>query len=298
MLNIKPANRQWLEETNAALRSDGVEASDRVRKAELQWRRENVEAMIAAGEVDVHARNAFMDFQINEIRSFFLTQTNKDRGYIQPPFVGIYYSCGEFWEASVPLIMGRVAVNAFKQLMMPDDLKIVIQQNPETLVEYLSFYADCLDYAYMIDNVRGGSDFALKLFLSGDYHLRGSGSLLYQKMANSKAFEDARMAVEIFLKAFIAAKVNLSDKDLREQIGHKLDIAVDRCINLGVKDLSQIRDYVVAFPDVSSRYSLEERTFGELWGAYRVAHMVGTSVLRSLTGRDCRPSFFPNRKAG
>lgn len=297
MHNLKAVNRQWLEQVNAKLRSLGVPANDRAEQAVRIWRQENLSELLAAGHDDIAARNDFTEAQIDEIRSFFLTQSSRDRGYIQPPFVGVYYYMGDFWEATVPFIMGSVGIDPFRYLDMPDKLKMRIQRNPETLVEYLSFYVDCIDYGYAIDPVESlcRTTVSIELFRSADTHLRASGSLLIQKKANSKAKEDARMATEIFLKAFLAIRENLDETDLR-QIGHKLEPAIDRCISHGVNDLTQIRKNVVEMPDVASRYTGQEHTFGELWSAYRVAHMVGTIVLRSLTSRDTRPAFFPKRR--
>ena len=95
------------------------------------------------------------------------------------------------------------------------------------------------------------------------------------------------MAIEIFLKAYLSVKKNFTDKETKD-INHKLGIAVNLCIELGLNDLESTRTYISELPRIDARYEAHEKVFGELWGAYKKALFVGTTALRDLTGRDCR----------
>lgn len=291
--SLNRVSTKWLEETNVELQQQGISASDRAEAAEKKWRKENVDDLMARVDEEFKTLHDHLEEQLDKIKAYFLTQNNKDRGYIQPPFVGIFYYQGEFWETVVPFVMGQRGINAFNYLKMPDELKRSLAGDMEMLVEFTSFYADCYDYGYSIQEIegKGMAAFPLELVRSGDKHLRACGSLLAQPKASSKATEDARMAVEIFLKAYIVTLEKLTDDELRKQIGHRLDLAIDRCIRLGLNELANVRDVVLQLPDVGSRYEAQERTFGELWASYRLAHRVGITVLRPFTGRDCRKGF-------
>lgn len=296
MSEKRPLNKvssRWLEETNAELLKLGISASERAEAAEKKWRQENVDDLMARVDEEFKTLHDHHEKQLDKIRAYFLTQSNKDRGYIHPPFVGIFYYHGEFWETVVPFVMGQRAINAFRYLNMPIELKKALAADKEMLDEFIGFYADCYDYGYSIEEIEGKgiAAFPLELIRSGDKHLRACGSLLAQPKASSKATEDARLAVEIFLKAYIVILESLTDDELRRQIGHRLDLAIDRCTGLGLNEIRNVRDAVLQLPDVGSRYEAQERTFGELWASYRLAHKVGITVLRPFTGRDCRRGF-------
>jgi len=115
-------------------------------------------------------------------------------------------------------------------------------------------------------------------------NILSGGLVVVSRKVSSKSIEDSRMAIEIFLKAFLSLKENLTDKELRRQIGHDLELATDRCIGLGLSDLTAKEIIFVGFLRLI-RGTRHGRTFGELWFAYRIALYVGTTVLRNLTGR-------------
>lgn len=286
---------RWLETTNKEFLDRGIAASDRVRRAIQKWRRENAQDITALSDDDLSLLSSHHDTQIEKIKSYFFTETNKKAGYIGGPvFVGVYYYQGDFWEATVPEIWGQRPLYPFRNLAMPGGLKNLLAGDKEMKAEYLSFYADCVDYGYSIMEMSSFlklTELASKLFISGDEHLKAIGAQLTHVRPNSKAILDAAMVAEIFLKASIATKRQLTDDKLLIKISHNLGDAIELCISDGVTELSVLKNQLVQLPKVSARYAVEERTFGELWSAYRLVHKTAVAVLRPLLGRDCRKAF-------
>lgn len=176
---------------------------------------------------------------------------------------------------------------------MPPHLCEPFSKDPEAADDYIGVFADTYDYGYGIEEVerKCPSEFSRELFRSANKHLKACISLLAQNAANSKAIEEARMAIEIFLKAFVVMKDGITDAELRNQFRHHLDRLADHCIAQGVVDLVPLRDRIVALPGVEERYRAVELSFGVLWNAYRLALSVGAALLRGLVDRDCRPGF-------
>lgn len=285
---------EWLEETNEEFKKQGItDGEQKTHSAISKWRKENVPKLLQDKNIDHIILHQYLLKQDAKIEEYFLTQSSKDRGYVEPPFAGIYYFQGHFWIVSIPLVFGRVGINIFECLKMPVKLQNLLVSDDEKTDEYISVFADSYDYAYGIDEVKNVciTNLSKELFKSADKHLRATISLLNQEKASSKAIEDARMSVEIFLKAFLSEKENLTDKDLQKQIGHNLEKAIDRCIAYGLTDLNLVKNKLHIFPEVYSRYEAPERSFGELWTAYRLAHITGTTILRDLTKRDIRTSI-------
>jgi len=95
----------------------------------------------------------------------------------------------------------------------------------------------------------------------------------------------------MFLKAYLAVNSGLTETDAK-RIGHDLDEALNRC--LAATPASELRALVGnlnVFPDVGHRYKGIEQPLGILWKAYEIAQFTGTTVCRTLTGRDVRSSM-------
>jgi hypothetical protein len=281
----------WLERANEEFNQKGTPADERAELAEMKWREENLDAYVAHTDVEEAFRH--MEFQIAKIRSYFLTQSQKRRDVIEPQFLGIYYYLGEFWEIIVPLIAGRRSVNAFANLVAPPEYKNAISSDREVLSDFIGVFADTLDYGYAIEEVERKCPTAdsKQWFRAADEHLRKAISLLFQHKASSAAIQDARMAVEMFLKADVVLKEGLTDREIQKQISHRLEVAVERCISNGLADLAPLRQKITSLPKVETRYEGATRTLGDLWASYRLALAVAMVVLRPLTGRDSRNSF-------
>ncbi len=112
--------------------------------------------------------------------------------------------------------------------------------------------------------------------------------MLFMEPKDSKPLLDTAMSIEIFCKAFLAVKQNLTEDDLRKKYRHDVNALIRDCIGLGLSDLTKAVAVVSRLPRVEDRYKTAECVLGELWQAYRASLVVGVTVLRSLTFRDCR----------
>jgi len=105
------------------------------------WRKEYVGIFLACRDNtrDYEFASGHLEFQLDKIRSYFLTQSNRERGSFQSPFVGIYYFWGEFARVTVPFIMGRRSVNLLGCLSLPSDLIQILGNDSESTNEYHDF---------------------------------------------------------------------------------------------------------------------------------------------------------------
>lgn len=295
---MEEVTSQWLEETVNEFRQSGItDGRKKSRLAVEKWRRENAVKLSLVIDFETAMQHQYA--QIDKIKSYFLTQSDKDRRYIGATFVGIFYYSGSFWEFVVPTVLGRASIKLLDQLEMAKEIRQDFYKDKDALNKYISVYEDTIDYCYGINEIEKicPNDFSKELFRSGDKHIRSAISLLNQEKANGKAIEDARMAVEIFLKAFLSIKENLSDKDFKANYGHFLERSLNNKRYLGLfessishnlNDLSNIKSRIGIFPPVESRYEATEWTLGELWTAYWLALETGVTVLRELTGRNSK----------
>ena len=129
---------------------------------------------------------------------------------------------------------------------------------------------------------------ALRFLLSADAHLTATSQMLFMDPKDSKPLLDARMSIEIFCKAYIAVKLDHTEDELRKKYSHDVNALIRDSIGLGLSDLTKLVAIVQSLPKVEERYKTTECVLGELWQAYRAALLVGVTVLRTLTDRDCR----------
>jgi hypothetical protein len=216
--------------------------------------------------------------------------------YIGPMYVGAFYYDSAFWPVFIPVVAGRARLTAADSLRtMPDSIKArLIKSKPEFL-EFVHFWTACIDFGFGIEELTysqktGG--FARELFASGNQHLSATVTLLREDIPNPKALDSARMATEMFLKAFLAHKVVLTENEAKGKIGHDLVKALDSCLIVDPNsELGAVRSELACFPEIGERYKGTARRAGHLWHGYGVAQFTGSTVVRSLTGRDTRKTL-------
>lgn len=286
---------EWLFETNKNLAAEGVPAEKRLQEARAIWYSELLPDRLACGdsEAEYNLLQAAQQRSFANIESFFLTQNEKRlaTGLIGGPiYRGAFYYLGEFWPFFVPLIMGQIKLRFLKYLEVPPEISAVLMHDEFGLREFSFFAQDCVDYGYAIDEVMSKDfpDTANRFFVSADAHLSATSQMLFMGPRDTKPILDAAMSIEIFCKAFLAAKDGKSETQLRLKYSHDVKKLVSACSNSGLTELSQVAAIVDSLPHVDGRYQTTECVFGELWQAYRAALFVGVTVLRHLTGRDCR----------
>lgn len=113
--------------------------------------------------------------------------------------------------------------------------------------------------------------FAKEFLGSGNQQLKATVSLVLESSPNSKSMESARMSTEMFLKAFTAPKIGLSEKDAKDNIGHDLTKALAACQSVDANsELKAILTNLKVFPDIADRYKGFHKTPKEHWRAYRL----------------------------
>jgi HEPN domain-containing protein len=174
---------------------------------------------------------------------------------------------------------------------MPPGIKQDLMTVPRDAWSYALFWVDCLDYAYGFDDVvkdASLNSFGLALLRNGDKELRAAISQLLEHRPNSKAAMSSRMAVEIFLKAFLALKTGLSEQAAK-LLGHDLNALMAECRRVAPQhDLLKIEADFSVFPAIRERYTGGDIPSPLLWATYEIAQYTGASTVRSFTDRDSR----------
>lgn len=274
-------NDKWLESINDKFCKNDVPHKQRPWLACREW-----------------SKYAAMSFSLDsEIakRIFFWFEKNTKAGsqMIGPMYTGVYYYDSCFWPIFIPIIYGTVKVNARDSLKtMPESILARLWCDRKKLPEYVAVWSDCFDYAFGFGDILKSNTligFAQDLFKSGYQQLNAAITLLLEKEPNPKAMESARMSTEMFLKAFLAAKAGLTENDAKNKIGHNLIKALKDCLKVDPKsELYVIETNLKKFPDIGDRYKVTNKSLKEIWHTYVITQFVGTTVVRSFSGRDGR----------
>lgn len=281
--NYEPTD-EWLEQINEELRKRDVPHKQRPWEAWMEWS-EYAGVSTSLGDKDV-----------KKIFDWFEKNTKAGSQYFGPMYVGSLYYDSCFWPIFIPVVMGTVKLEAPNSLRsMPDSIKARLMRDGQEFMNYVAVWADCIDYAFGIEGLCNGkntSPFGQELFRSGDQQLNATVTLLHEDNPNPKAMESSRMATEMFLKAYLATKAGLTEKGAKEKIGHSIEKALNMCLDVDKNsELQIIQPGLPVFPKIGDRYKGTDKTQMELWHAYGIAQFTGTTVVRSLTGRDSRKSL-------
>jgi hypothetical protein len=274
----------WLEQINEELRRKDVPHKQRPWEAWREWSK------------FIGLPTSLGDEDVKKIFDWFDKNTKAGSQYIGPMYVGSFYYDSCFWPIVIPVVAGRVKLDAANSLRtMPDTIKARLKRERHPYFTYAAVWADCADYAFGIeeaikDNSVGA--FGRELLRSGNQQLNATVTLLHEDIPNPKSIESARMATEMFLKAFLAGKAALTEKEAKDKIGHNLEKALDRCLVVDNKsELQSVRSDLHSFPEVGDRYKGGDKTPRELWLGYGTAQFVGTTVVRAFTNRDVRKTL-------
>lgn len=275
---------EWLEQINEELRKKDVPHKQRPWEAWMEWSK-------YAG-----VSTSLGDEDVKKIFDWFEKNTKAGSQYFGPMYMGSLYYDSCFWPIFIPVMFGRVKLDASNSLRtMPETIKSRLMRDKQEFMEYVAVWADCIDYAFGIEGLCNGkntSAFGQELFRSGDQQLNATVSLLHEENPNPKAMESSRMATEMFLKAFLASKAGLTEKEAKDKIGHNLEKALNMCLDVDkTSELQVIRSGLPIFPEIADRYKGTDKTPKELWHGYGIAQFIGTTVVRSLTGRDIRKTL-------
>jgi hypothetical protein len=275
---------EWLEQVNEEFSRNDIPHRQRPWLALLKW---SEVAGVSASLGDEDEKN---------ISDWFEKNTKAGSKYLGPMFIGSFFYDSCFWPVFIPVVGGTVQLDAAKSLRtMPDSIKSRLTRDSDAFMHYMALWTACVDYGFGIEELienKNISTFAQELLRSGDQQLSAAITLLHEDRPNPKAVESARMATEMFLKAFLAIKVGLTEKEAKDKVGHNLEKALDRCLAADSQsELQAIRSSLNCFPEIGDRYKGAEKTSMELWQGYGVAQFTGATLVRSFTARDVRKNF-------
>lgn len=269
---------EWMKKLNNEFRDEGIEQRRRPWDA---IRRYSTEFNVS---VDISSNLA------KEIFKWFEAHSKPGAHQVGSLYEAVYYFDSQFWSVSIPVVYGTVELNALESLyQMPEEMKNEIMSQNEQAWDYISFWADCVDYGLGLDDLRktsGLNEFGMQLLTSGDQELRAATSILNQHRPDPRAILTCRMALEIFFKSYIALKEGLTEKQAKA-IGHDLNKGLDRFIEIsGFDHWHEVRDKLSVFPAIHERYKEQDISLNQLWDGYAFAHSVGSVIIREYSDRN------------
>lgn len=237
----------------------------------------------------------------NKIFDWFQENTKPEAHHSGSMFTGVYFYDTCFWPVDIPIGYGHFHLEAPDCLRgMSDKLKADLMAVPRDAWRYASFWVDCLDYAYGFDDMaklNKDPAFAFSLLENADRELRAAVAQLLEKRPNSKAAMSARMAVEMYLKAFLVYTANYNEQQVKA-FGHRLADLVKECRKLApAHDILRIEPDLTVFPEIHERYTGGEIPTSMLWAVYGIAQYAAASLIRGFTDRDTRPQLKSSKNA-
>jgi len=272
-----------------------VKINDEFRKNNIPHRQRPFLAW-SAWTKHVGVSTEFRDKNVRNIFAWFEKNSPVGAHHIGSFYSGLFYFDAHFWPVHIPLVYGTVKLHAFNSIdTMPDNIKSRLQTDRQASQDFAAVWGDCLDYSFGLEGlIRADKNtFWQDLLRSGHQQLQSTVSLLEGNRPNPKAAEPARMATEMFLKAFIVYKTGMTDTDARKQLGHDLSKALDKCLEIEPQsELIAIRSELSLFPEIAERYTETDKTLWELWRMYGMAQYTATTIVRALSGHDLRKQGF------
>lgn|GEM_PF-986577 len=275
---------EWLDGINQGFSKNDIPHKQRPWLACCEWSKYTGISIPMNGEI---AKRIFAWFDKN---------TKVGSQMIGSMYTGGFYYDACFWPIYIPIIYGTVKINprdSFKT--MPETILARLWCDREKLHEYIAVWSDCCDYAFGLDEILKSStlvEFAQNLLKSGNQQLNATISLLLEQTPNPKAMETARMSTEMFLKAYLVTNVGLTENDAKDKFGHNLEKTLKACLTVDPKsELHIVEHNLQVFPNIGDRYKGTDKSPKELWIAYGIAQSVGTTVVRSVSGRDVRKTI-------
>ena len=252
---------------------------------------------LAFKEVSKKFNTVLTSGSMERINNWFVENTAKGSHAIGPLFRGVYYFDGMFWPLDISTGYGEFAVYIFESLTdMSTNLKNEIEADKEEFRFYGFVWADCTDYAYGYDDLLGDSKLrsdAIILMKSANEQLIGIAPLLIQSRPLSRAMENCKLSIEMFLKAIIVDKAGWTDKKLKDKIFHTIPKAVNKVIDLTNNyELHKIKNDYLFFSNLDERYKAKTYSTEDLWRGYVIAQRTAAIFTRMYSDKDCRPTLF------
>ncbi|MCG9232575.1 hypothetical protein L3X65_26065 [Vibrio diabolicus] len=204
-------------------------------------------------------------------------------------FEAAYYYDSEFWSVKIPIIFGAVQVEAYDALSdMPKVNVELISKNRNESWSYALFWADCMDFSYGISDLQSSHDdsFGIQLLGAGFEELRSATSALLAQRVNKRAIMNARMALEMFMKSYLAMKGNIDEKGAKN-LGHDLHKALKKVSQVSGKSFPEdAYDSLELYPSIHERYAEQKASMQEIARCYNFSLSMGAFVTRTVTDRN------------
>lgn len=275
---------RWIESKNEELRKLDVPVERRPYIILRNWSAET--GMLFMGRDSKMAEDVFTWYE----------EKYTDVKSISGEFKSVFYIDSEFWQLSIPIIYGTVKVDPFACLVnMPNSLKDELFANADCAQDYISFWVDCMDYAYGFQHILSSDKInpdGLPFFKAADQNLKLATTHFYNRVNNSVVVWNCRDALERYMKALIGFEIGLSEKEARN-IGHDLDEAFKRLLEIpGNEQLEALADELNVYPEYKKntydRVELDRLTewrcfrFSQHMGAHVVLKFTGTNILNNI----------------
>lgn len=233
---------------------------------------------------------AFNSDLANFVFEWFERHTKGDAHKFGPIFSSTFFYDGEFWELDIPQFFGTVKLDPYSSLKnMPSAIQERLIANSDESTEYLLYWADCFDFGLGFDVVGesdGYDEFGINFLKAGYEELSSAASLLRAPRVNPRAVMDARLAVEMFFKAYAGLKGQL-DKNEAMNISHHLEKGLRKMVDIsGDQSLEELKPRLGVFPAIADRYKAQTMSNAELWDCFRLAQHIGALVLRHFSDYD------------
>jgi hypothetical protein len=254
----------WLKACNERLSMAGVPHKSRPWRALLEWGKETGSQFELVGSPMADA-----------VFQWFYDRSPAGAHLVGPAFSGAFFYDVAFWEVGIPMGYGRCRLDARDSLIgMPNKVQETLYRNAPQLNEYICVWTDCVDYAYgWLDlDVDRRAGFGPQLLTSADGLLRTAATQLCQTPPAMQGMGSARLATELFLKAYLCYHGGLTPETARKTYGHNLERLLDSISACGTdREFEGWRQHLRRFPDISERYDGATYDLHVLWGASLVS---------------------------
>lgn len=269
---------EWLKKINQEFRDAGIEPRKRPWEALSRYSTEFRISFTLSSSI------------ATAIFEYFESQSKPGAHHIGCLYESIYFFDAEFWTVSIPTAYGTVRLDAVNSLQeMPETLKEELISTPKTAWDFVLYWADCIDYGMGISDLSKSNNldpFGYQLLMAADQELRSAVSQLKEKRPDSRVLLTCRTATEIFLKAYIALKVGLTERQAKD-IGHDLKKAFDLFLETsGYVEWAVLKSKLDVFPSIRERYNGQSRPSADLWNGFALAQSIGAVIVREKTGRN------------
>jgi hypothetical protein len=282
---VSEPSDEWLEKINAKFSAEGTPHRQRPWLAWKQWAVESGQTL------------GLSDPLVKRIFAWFKENTKEGSQLIGNLYLGALYHDAEMWPVVLRPFYGSAELRPLEALpSMPDRIKQRLAANAGAMRDLMSAWTDCLELGLRAENVRDDptlGTFTRQLLTSGGETLSAAGELLLLRNPNPKALGNARMATEIYLKAFLAAKNGQTDETAKKDYSHSLRKLMRRVLEISPgSEFAAIEPRLVIFPPNEEKYESNPWPTHTLWEGYSTALHTAATVLRLLTGEDVRKAMW------